>query len=309
MQKLFGFIAILTFVCVVFSTDCSIIRAQEGISAKPLLIERPELPKLPKALKKSKAQGIIILKAMISVDGLVTNTEMINPSGLKVLDEFIEEWVHHWHYFPRIENGEKVDGFTIVTIRYDLENQKFIAPQPEESAEEAAGRMQFEVGAVIKPAVVDNEKQVQKESQPVPEPTRTPLPEPTQEPSPVPTATPLPQPPAAAAEPAVRAAITRLIPVNPLDPGPVPEKVKALKVAGDTKFYFSIKPDGSVDNAWALSEKSFPELKQWIKAYLETTQWQIPDEAVTPGVITAEIMVHFNLRNAWVQFEDPRISD
>ena len=287
------------------------LNAQESFSAKPLLIERPELPKIPRALKKSKAQGIIVLKAGISHEGRVTGTEMISPSGLKVLDEFVEEWVHHWHYFPRIENGAKVDGFTIVTIRYDLENQKFIAPQPEESAEEAAGRMQFEVGAIIKPAIIEDSPKKHTDKSPQAESTETPAPADTPLPTftPVPTTMPssIPEPASAATIPVEPAGINRLTPTEPLDLPVIPDTLKSMQVVGDTKFYFSIRPDGTVENSWALSEKSYPEFKTWVKDYLKTTRWIIPEGAIT-GVLTAEVMVHFNFRDHWVQFDEPRIA-
>ncbi len=137
------------FVCVVpcFSTDTG------PRITKPMLLERPELGDVPAALEKSRARGMVLIKAKISITGKVEEIEIIKSSQLNSLDEFLTSWVRTWEYLPRQVNGEAEEGFTVVSIQYDLVEQSFKAPQPLNEPVQLSGSMEL----VSPPAAVDRD--------------------------------------------------------------------------------------------------------------------------------------------------------
>ncbi len=101
---------------------------------KPILIDRPEVPPLPRVLKNSSVSGITLFRAKISQSGMVDEVAVIRSSGMEALDGFLSDWIRKWKFLPRVDNYDIQSSYTVITIRFDLANQLFKAPDVIRSA-------------------------------------------------------------------------------------------------------------------------------------------------------------------------------
>jgi len=97
---------------------------------KPILTDRTALPKLPHAFTMSQSRGIIMMKVLIDQAGIVTDVQIVKSSKWEILDEFVMEWIREWQYIPKISGGHAVPSFTILTVRFNLQDKVFEAPMP-----------------------------------------------------------------------------------------------------------------------------------------------------------------------------------
>lgn len=95
---------------------------------KPVLIEKSDVPELPRMIRKSNAKGIALIKVDVGDTGLTEDIQPVRSTGLKALDAFLISWIRDWKFLPKISGDETVDGFTIISIRYDLSENRFEAP-------------------------------------------------------------------------------------------------------------------------------------------------------------------------------------
>ncbi|MBN1552790.1 TonB family protein [bacterium] len=125
MPRFTALILVLSFLFLSLPCQC-----EEEILAKPTLIFRSEPPAIPQSIRQSNASGIALIKALIDDNGKVIETEMIRSTNYSVLDRTLKDWVSEWQYLPRLREASRTSGFTIITIRYNIANQTFDAPQP-----------------------------------------------------------------------------------------------------------------------------------------------------------------------------------
>jgi len=84
----------------------------------PILKERVE-PVYPEPARKARMQGVVILEAIITADGNVSDVKVlksINP----LLDAAAERAVSHWTYRPATLNGRAVSVYLTVTVNFQL---------------------------------------------------------------------------------------------------------------------------------------------------------------------------------------------
>jgi TonB family protein len=88
----------------------------------PKLIERTE-PQYPEEARAKGIQGIVLLRAVISMDG--------RPIGLKVLSspdgelsKAAMDSVSRWRYEPTLLNGEPIEVATTLAVRFHLEKRR-----------------------------------------------------------------------------------------------------------------------------------------------------------------------------------------
>ncbi|HEX3663461.1 MAG TPA: M56 family metallopeptidase [Acidobacteriaceae bacterium] len=77
------------------------------------------MPVYPKAAKKARIQGTVILDVVIGKDGSVT--ELSVASGPKELRQSAQDAVHDWKYKPFLLNGDPTAVKTTVHVVYSLE--------------------------------------------------------------------------------------------------------------------------------------------------------------------------------------------
>ena len=84
----------------------------------PILKERVE-PVYPEPARKARMQGVVILEAIITADGTVSDVKVlksVNP----LLDAAAERAVSHWTYRPATLNGRAVSVYLTVTVNFQL---------------------------------------------------------------------------------------------------------------------------------------------------------------------------------------------
>lgn len=81
------------------------------------LVNRVE-PLYPQIAKSAGIRGQVILRAVISKDGIIENLRVV--SGHPVLAQAAIEAVRQWRYRPYSLNGETVEVETQVTVNFVL---------------------------------------------------------------------------------------------------------------------------------------------------------------------------------------------
>jgi protein TonB len=117
--------AVLIFV--LFLSCINPVSASEDFT-RPILIEKSDLPELPRILNKNNGKGIALIKVNVDEKGRTSDVALIRSTGLAPLDEFIVGWVKEWKFLPKIMNNKTVNGFTMISMRYDLAENRFEAP-------------------------------------------------------------------------------------------------------------------------------------------------------------------------------------
>lgn len=105
---------------------CSVY-AEESFD-KPLLIEKSTVPELPRLLSKNPAKGIALVKVSVSASGDTTEVNLVRSTGIKPLDTFVAEWINEWKFLPKLVDNQTADGFTVISLRYDLSASQFVTP-------------------------------------------------------------------------------------------------------------------------------------------------------------------------------------
>ncbi len=119
-------VRIVTFALLLLLPQCL---AQENqVFDKPILIEKSDLPEVPKVLKKSNITGVALIRVTVSESGTIDDVGMVRSTNLSPLDKFLTGWVREWTFLPKLHQNETAPGFTIVSIRYDLARNSFESP-------------------------------------------------------------------------------------------------------------------------------------------------------------------------------------
>ena len=92
------------------------IRLNTGI--KPPARTKYVAPIYPDIAKQAKVQGIVIIEAIIGVDGRVDNARVLRSHQL--LDEAALEAVREWQYTPTLLNGTPTPVIMTVTVVFKL---------------------------------------------------------------------------------------------------------------------------------------------------------------------------------------------
>ena len=108
-----------------------ITRVQVGSGVAGGLLVSKVNPGYPPLARQARVQGAVLLKALISKDGSITNLELI--SGHPMLAPAAIDAVKQWKYRPYLLNGEPVEVETQVQVNFTL------GGDPAASATTAAG--------------------------------------------------------------------------------------------------------------------------------------------------------------------------
>lgn len=79
-------------------------------------------PTYPEISLKAKQEGQVILRAEISIDGLVEKIEVAQSSGYKALDASALQAVKKWQFSPANNNGVTVSQVVKIPIKFELRN-------------------------------------------------------------------------------------------------------------------------------------------------------------------------------------------
>ena len=84
----------------------------------PALLTRVE-PDYPEAARKARAEGVVILEAVIGSDGAVEDIRLVR-SAFPLLDDAARRAVARWRYRPATLNGRPVRVYLTVTVDFRL---------------------------------------------------------------------------------------------------------------------------------------------------------------------------------------------
>lgn len=79
-------------------------------------------PEYPKAARKRKQEGLVLLDVVVTEDGLATDIELKQSSGYKILDEAALAAVRHWKFTPAQDSGKSIESRADVPIRFQLKH-------------------------------------------------------------------------------------------------------------------------------------------------------------------------------------------
>jgi TonB family protein len=77
-------------------------------------------PEYPEAARRAGVQGTVLLDAVVSVEGAVTQLNVIN--GPEALSPAAIDAVRWWRYEPYIVNGERATVETTISLKFRLPN-------------------------------------------------------------------------------------------------------------------------------------------------------------------------------------------
>jgi protein TonB len=89
------------------------------VYARPRYKENP-LPHYPKAARRRGYEGQTLLRVEVLETGTVGKIEIAASSGFEVLDEAALRSVRVWTFVPGTKNGEKIDQWVMVPVRFSL---------------------------------------------------------------------------------------------------------------------------------------------------------------------------------------------
>jgi TonB family protein len=76
------------------------------------------IPEYPTFALQTNVQGRVVLKAIISTDGTLSNVRLISPPSM--LDSTVLDAVKKWRYQPHYENGKPVEVETQITVDFSI---------------------------------------------------------------------------------------------------------------------------------------------------------------------------------------------
>jgi len=93
------------------------VRLSAGIKLPTRIKDVP--PVYPKIARKARVQGVVILEAIIGVDGKVQRARVLRSEPL--LDQAALNAVQSWEYTPTLLSGRPVPIIMTVTVQFRLE--------------------------------------------------------------------------------------------------------------------------------------------------------------------------------------------
>jgi len=79
------------------------------------------VPPYPPVARRIGAEGKVTLRLTVSVEGRVTDAEIVSSSGRDELDHTAQAWIEaHWIYKPALENGVPVISHVLATVTFSL---------------------------------------------------------------------------------------------------------------------------------------------------------------------------------------------
>ena len=85
---------------------------------RPVRISGAE-PHYTEIARRARLEGVVILRAIISREGLVQDLSVVKPLGLG-LEDAAAAAVENWRFEPATLDGEPVDVIYRVTVRFNL---------------------------------------------------------------------------------------------------------------------------------------------------------------------------------------------
>ncbi len=88
--------------------------------AKPDYLNNPA-PVYPLFARRQGWSGVVLLRVLVTQEGVVGDIEIKKSSGRKILDEAALKAVKHWRFLPAQLGGMELESWVNVPVRFSLE--------------------------------------------------------------------------------------------------------------------------------------------------------------------------------------------
>lgn len=83
------------------------------------------IPPYPPISRRLSHEGMVVLKLMISPEGVITAVQVESSSGYAELDDTAAQWVKtHWRYRPAMLMGQPVASMAEASVRFSLKDAR-----------------------------------------------------------------------------------------------------------------------------------------------------------------------------------------
>ncbi|MFZ5658601.1 MAG: TonB family protein [Pseudomonadota bacterium] len=89
------------------------------VAARPDYLSNPP-PAYPALARRRGWAGTVLLKVRVSASGVAREVQLLKGSGHEVLDQAARQAVEGWHFIPAKQNGEPVESWVEVPVRFEL---------------------------------------------------------------------------------------------------------------------------------------------------------------------------------------------
>ncbi len=78
-------------------------------------------PPYPPLARRVGAEGRVLLRVLVSSEGLALNVEIRDSSGDASLDESAQKTVRHWRFIPAKRRNQSIESHVLIPINFKLE--------------------------------------------------------------------------------------------------------------------------------------------------------------------------------------------
>lgn len=78
-------------------------------------------PDYPLAARRAGQEGTVVLRVLVSADGLAEQVVIHRSSGSTILDQAAATAVHLWHFVPARQGAENVAAWVSIPMAFRLE--------------------------------------------------------------------------------------------------------------------------------------------------------------------------------------------
>ena len=88
-------------------------------SAPATYLDTPQ-PQYPEAARRAGLEGLVVLRAQITAEGLPTRLRVMRGSGVAMLDRAALAGVSRWRFVPAQDGQQPVAGWLDIPVRFSL---------------------------------------------------------------------------------------------------------------------------------------------------------------------------------------------
>ncbi|HUA57987.1 MAG TPA: M56 family metallopeptidase [Verrucomicrobiae bacterium] len=96
-------------------------KVRVGGAVTPCMLITARKPQYPPDLQQAGVEGVVLIRAVISKEGVVLNPVVINTVAEQAFSQAALDAVRTWRYKPSTLNGEPVESATTITIDFKLD--------------------------------------------------------------------------------------------------------------------------------------------------------------------------------------------